>query len=101
MRCLTVPVCVLGALAAGAGLLRLATRAALHPDYGPGFHHAWPLAFMGVGLLLAGASLAVRVGLEGRALVLHRAARLALLAALSLGTTLALLGLAGALTSLL
>src|SRR5689334_783127 len=56
MRHLTLPACILGALVGGAGLLRLATRAASLPRHAPGFHHAWPLAVMGVGLLLAGAS---------------------------------------------
>jgi hypothetical protein len=98
---LTLPACVVAALVGGAGLLRLAGRAAAHAHYGPGFHHAWPLAFMGVGLLLAGASLGVRAGLRDRTLVLHRGARLTLLGGLSVGITLALLGLLGALTPLL
>ncbi len=101
MRCLTVPACVVAALVGGAGLLRLATRAALQHQYGPGFHHAWPLAVMGVGLLLAGASLGARAGLEGRARVPHRVARRTLLGGLSVGVTLALLGLLAALTPLL
>jgi hypothetical protein len=56
---------------------------------------------MGVGLLLAGASLGVRVGLTDRTLVLYRATRLALIGGLTLGATLALLGLLAALTPLL
>jgi hypothetical protein len=101
MKCLTLPACVFAALLGGAGLLRLASRAAHHPHYGPGSHHAWPLALMGVGLLLAGASLGVRVGLTDRTLVVHRAARLTLIGGLTLGTALALLGLLAALTPLL
>jgi hypothetical protein len=101
MKCLTLPTCVLAALVSGAGLLRLASRVAHHPHYGPGFHHAWPLTLMGVGLLLAGTSLGVRVGLHDRTLVFHRGARLTLLGGVTLGTTLALLGLLAALTPLL
>jgi hypothetical protein len=101
MKCLTLPACFLSALLGGAGLLRLASRAARHPHYGPGFHHAWPLALMGVGLLLAGASLGLRVGLTDRTLVVHRATRLTLIGGLTLGATLALLGLLAALTPLL
>ena len=89
------------ALLCGVGLLRLASREALHPWYGPGFHHAWPLAFMGVGLLLAGASLAVRVSLRDRGLVFHRGAKLTFLGGLTVGMTLVLLGLLAALTPLL
>jgi hypothetical protein len=101
MKCLTLPLCVIAALLGGAELLHLASRAAQHPHYGPGFHHAWPLTLMGVGLLLAGASLGVRVGLNERTLVFRRGARLTLLGGLTLGTALALLGLLAALTPLL
>jgi hypothetical protein len=101
MKCLTCPACVLTALLGGVGLLRLASRATQAHHYGPGFHHAWPLTLMGVGLFLAGASFGVRVGLDDRTLVLHRAARLLLIGGVSLGTTLALLGLLAALTPLL
>jgi hypothetical protein len=101
MKCVTGPACVLVALLGGAGLLRLAIEALQHQEYGPGFHHAWPLVLMGVGLFLAGASFGVRVGLGERLLVLHRAARLLLIGGVSLGTTLALLGLLAALTPLL
>jgi hypothetical protein len=101
MRCLTLAACALAALGSGASLLRLASRAALHSHYGPGFHHAWPLAMMGVGLLLAGMSLAVRLGLHDQTLILHRGARLTLLSGLTIGTTLLLLGLLAALTPLL
>jgi hypothetical protein len=101
MKCLTCPACVLAALLGGASLLRLAFMALQHPDYGPGAHHAWPLALIGAGLLLAGASFGLRVGLDGRLLGLHRAARLLLIGGVCLGTTLALLGLLAALTPLL
>ncbi len=101
MKCLTCPACVLVALVGGTGLLRVAFEALRHHGYGPGFHHAWPLALMGVGLFLAGLSSAVRVGLDYRLLALHRAARLLLIGGVSLGTTLALLGLLAALTPLL
>ncbi len=96
MKCLTCPACVLIALIGGAGLLRLAVAALQHHH-----HHAWPLALMGVGLFVAGLSFAVRVGLDDQFLVLHRAARLLLIGGVSLGTTLALLGLLAALTPLL
>jgi hypothetical protein len=43
----------------------------------------------------------LRVGLDDRLLVLHRAARLLLIGGVCLGTTLALLGLLAALTLLL
>jgi hypothetical protein len=101
MKCLTCPACLLAALLGGAALLRLASQAAHHPHYGPGVHHAWPLTLLGVGLLLAGASFGVRLGLHGTNLLLCRTARLTLLGALTLGTTLALLGLLAALTPLL
>ena len=101
MKCLTLPACFLSALLGGVGLLRLAFRAAHHPHYGPGAHHAWPLTLMGVGLLLAGASLGARAGLTDRTLFVHRAARLTLIGGLALGATLALIGLLAALTPLL
>jgi hypothetical protein len=101
MKCLTCPACVLVALLGGGGLLHLAIQALQHDYYGPSFHHAWPLALMGVGVLLAGASFGVQVGLGDRTLVLHPAARLLLIGGVSLGTTLALLGLLAALTPLL
>jgi hypothetical protein len=101
MKHLTLAACVFAALLGGAGLLRLASRAALRPHYGPGSHHAWPLTLMGVGLLLAGASLGVRVGLHDRTLVFHRGARLTLIGGVTLGTTLVLLGLLAVLTPLL
>jgi hypothetical protein len=101
MKFLTCPACVLAALLSGTGLLRLASQAAVHAHYGPGFHQAWPLAMMGVGLLLAGSSLGIRVGLNDRTLVLHRAARLTLLGGMTVGIALILLGLLAALTPLL
>jgi hypothetical protein len=101
MKCLTLPACVLVSLLSGAGLLRLASQAAQHPHYGPGVHPSWPLTLMGVGLLLAGASLGIRVGLNERTLVFHRGARLTLLGGLTLGTALALVGLLAALTPLI
>jgi hypothetical protein len=90
------------ALVSGGCLLHLASQAALHQHYGPGFHRAWPLAFMGVGLLLAGASLGARVGLNNQGyLSFRRAARLTVLGGLTLGTTLTFLGFLAALTALL
>ena len=90
MRSLTLSACVLVAVLGGVGLLRLA----LHPQYGLD----WPLAFMGVGLLLAGASLAIDVG---RLALVLGGAKLTFLGGTTVGTTLALLGLLGALTQLL
>jgi hypothetical protein len=101
MKCLTRPACVLAALLGGAGLLHLGTQALQHPYYGPGFHHAWALTFLGLGLLLAGASFGVRMGLGDRSLALRRPARLLILGGISLGTTLALLGLLAVLAPLL
>jgi hypothetical protein len=101
MKYLACPACALAALLGGAGLLRFAILALRHPDYGPGVHRAWPLTLIGVGLLLAGTCFGLRVGLDDRLLTLHRAARLLLIGGASLGTTLALLGLLAALTSLL
>ena len=101
MKFLTCPACVLTALLGGISLLRLACRALQHPYYGPGFHHAWPLTLMGVGLLLAGSSLGIRVGLTDRTLVFHRAARLTLLGGMTVGIALMLLGLLASITPLL
>jgi hypothetical protein len=101
MKWLTCPACVLVAVIGGAGLLRLAYQALRHPHYGPGFHDGWALTLIGVGLLLAGVCSGIRVGLDDRRLVPHRAARLLLIGGVSLGTTLALLGLLAALTPLL
>jgi hypothetical protein len=94
MKGLTCAACVLTALLCGAGLLCHGLRAAHHL-------HAGPLASMGLGLLLAGASFGVRAGLDDRTLLLCRAARLLLIGGVSLGTTLAWLGLLAALTPLL
>jgi len=97
MRSLTLSACVFLALLCGVGLLRLA----LYAQYGPGFQDPWPLAFMGVGLLLASASLVIPVGLLALGLVFHRRARLTLLGGLTVGATLVLLGLFAILTPLL
>ena len=94
MRFLTLLACVLVALLGGVSLLRLA----FHSPSGLGFQDPWPLAFMGVGLLLASASLALRVGLD---LVFDRGARLTSLGGLSVGTTLLVLGLLAVLIPLL
>jgi hypothetical protein len=94
MRSLALSACVLVALLCGVSLLRLA----LHSPYGLGFPDPWPLAFMGVGLLLTGASLAIHVGLG---LVFQRGARLTSLGGLSVGTTLVVLGFLAVLTPLL
>jgi len=101
MRSLTLPTCVFVALVSGIGLLRVVSQGALRPRFGLAVHHAWPLAVMGVGLLLAGASLAVHGGLHDRGLLFLRGARLTFLGGLTVGTTLALLGLLAALTLLL
>jgi hypothetical protein len=64
--------------------------------------HAWPALMMGVGLVVAGLALALRVGLYDRGyLALNRGARLTFFWGLTLGTTLAVLGLVAALTALL
>jgi hypothetical protein len=101
MKSLTRPAIVLLALFGGGIILRLASRTALHAHYGPGFHRAWPLAMMGVGLLLAGASLGARVGLYEQGILAFRQTRLTLLGGLALGSVLALLGLLATLTALL
>jgi hypothetical protein len=102
MKSLTCPACFLVALVGGAGLLRLVIPALQHPHYGPGFHHGWALTLIGLGLFLAGASFGVRVGLDECLVALHRRwARLLLIGGVSLGTTLAFLGLLAALTPLL
>lgn len=96
-RTLTFSTCVLIALPCGVGLLRLA----LQPHYGPGLQNPWPLVLMGVGLLLAGASRAIDEGRLVLDLVFLRHARLTLFGGLTVGTTLVLVGLLGALTQLL
>jgi hypothetical protein len=98
MKRLSLPLTALLALLAGAALLRLASRIALHPPS----HHALPLAMAGAGLLLAGAALGVRVGLCDRGyLPFPRGTRLTLLGGLTLGTAFASLGLLATLTALL
>jgi hypothetical protein len=101
MRYVSVPACVLTTFFSGGGLLRLASQATLHPAQSPGPHHAWPLAMMGIGLLLAGAAYGARAGLSGRSLAFHRATHLTLLGGLTVGTTLVLLGLLASLTTML
>lgn len=100
MRHLVVPACVVSALLGGAALLRLASQITHHPGPGPGPHAAWPLATMGVGLLLAGAALGARVGLYDQGhLAFRRGARLTLLGGLTVGTALTMLGLLATLTA--
>jgi hypothetical protein len=99
MKSFTRPATVLLSLFSGTAILRLASRTALHAHYGPGFHRAWPLALLGVGLLLAGASLGARVGLYEQGFLAFRQTRLTLLGGLTLGSVLALLGLLATLTA--
>ena len=64
--------------------------------------HPLPLVAMGAGFVLAGTALSVQVVLcEGSHWVSRRTARRTLIGGLSLGATLALLGLIAALTTLL
>jgi len=97
MRSLTLSACVLVAFVCGVGLLRLA----FHSQSSLDFQDPWPLAFMGVGLLLASASLAIDVGRLALGLVFHRGAWLTSLGGLTVGTTLVLVGLFAVLTPLL
>jgi hypothetical protein len=69
---------------------------------GLSFQHAGPVVMMTLGLLVASAALGVRVGVYDQGhLALHRGARLTLLGGLTVGTSLVLLGLFAALTTLL
>jgi hypothetical protein len=96
MTRLKLPACFAVILASGVGLVRLASQAGVSP------HHAGPGVIMAVGLLLASAALGVRVGVYDQGhLAFRRAARLALLGGLTVGTSLVLLGLFAALTTLL
>ena len=93
---LKLPACVAVVISSGAGLVRLASEA------GVSAHYAGPIVMMTVGLLLASAALGVRVGVYDQGhLAFRRAARLALLGGLTVGTSLVLLGLFAALTTLL
>jgi len=92
MRSLTLLACVLVGLLGGVGLLRLA----FDSPYGLVFQDPRPLAFMGVGLLLASASLTIHLGRHALG-----GARLTFFGGLSVGTTLVLLGLLAVFTPLL
>ena len=95
MTCLGVSACVVAALFGGDRLFGLAARGEPTP------HHAWPLVVMGGGLILGVVALGLRVGLCDRGLTFRRGPRLVFLGGLTVGTTLVLVGLFAALTTLL
>jgi hypothetical protein len=80
----------------------LISVAGLASQAGLSFQLAGPVVMMAAGLLLASAALGVRVGVyDPGHLALHRGARLTLLGGLTVGTSLVLVGLFAALTTLL